>query len=196
MRFIKTGLYLFAEFLFVYAALVGAVILFFWLATGFSFVVGLMTALWAIACVPFAAVSVAVGPRWINGRRHDEWIHGIYQPWRPLAMLGWSANAMGDGKVGVLGNRSSEEVWFEPARGVTAYDVIDRLSRHLDESGIENTHLGSLIVRDGGTKWGADPDPQLPMIKVWADTRNSEFREQVVCGVREFLVNELRLELI
>lgn len=33
MRVLRTGVYLFAEFLFLYALLVGAVFVFFWLAT-------------------------------------------------------------------------------------------------------------------------------------------------------------------
>lgn len=195
MRVLRTGVYLFAEFLFLYTLLVGAVFVFFWLATDMGFVVGAMIVLWALVCVPVAAVAVTVGPRWINGHDGDEWMHGIYQPWRPLAMLGWTAKAMGDGKTGLAGNRRGKQVWFHSDGRVTAYDVIDHLSFHLDAQCIGHTKMGGIIVRDGGTRWGVDPDPDQPFVTVWADTANTSFRDQIIHGVEDFLAGEMALDL-
>lgn len=195
MRFLRTGIYLFAEFLFLYALLTGGVYVFFSLATGWNFTVGLLFALWAAVCIPFCLVGVTVGPQWLFGQRSELVMHGFYRPWRPLAMIGWSNAALGDGRRGAFGNRHEQEIWFESDDGVTAYDVVDRLSQHLDDQGLEHSKLGGLIVRDGGTRWGVDPDGELPLLTVWADTRQTRHHAQVVAGVEQFLCETMGLRL-
>lgn len=87
MKIIRMGLYLLAEAVTLYVLLVGAVFAFLWFGTDFSFTVGLIFTLFAIASIPFALVAVTVGPHWLSGRPHQAWIYGVYSPLRPLAFI-------------------------------------------------------------------------------------------------------------
>lgn len=191
MTFMQKLLYIAAEFMALYCIVLAAGYFFYFRGHMETIDDMLVVGAYMLLAVPFSAIAVTVGPNlWMRGLKNSV-LFGFGSPWRPITATRHLLSQIAPKPDPRHARRCEAQIDFDGLGGPGAADLVERLARHLQETGISRSKTGGLIVFDNDTRWGVEPDPIAPRLTVWIDHPETKFQDQVFEGVRSFVDAEL-----